>query len=230
MRSPQKLPPNSTSRVADQKLRFDRSRRGFTLIELLMVIAIIGVLAAITFGISTGVRNTQARAKAKAELAVISQAIEQFKARYGDYPWHDSGGSNTNQMLLFALTGRMTMGTDTNGNMVVDATEVDQDSVEVLKRPKFLDDTKFSTTEDNSGNTLEVLDPWGNPYIYWYKWEEIENANPTWDVFGFHLYSTGPNGEAANDAIKDKIDEPSGVIENDFRAVADEQGIIFAGE
>jgi prepilin-type N-terminal cleavage/methylation domain-containing protein len=228
MRSPQKIPPNSTSRVANQKLRLKRSRRGFTLIELLMVIAIISILAAITFGISTGVRNTQARAKAKAELAVISQAIEQFKARYGDYPWHDSDrGDDTNQMLLFALTGRMTMSTDTAGNMVVDATEVDQDSAEVLKRPKFLDDTKFFTTKDASGNTLKLLDPWGNPYIYWYKWEATPDA---WDVFGFHLYSTGPNGEEANNAIKDKIDNPSGVIENDFRTVADAEGIIFAGE
>ena len=88
-------------------------RRGFTLIELLMVIAVILILASITFGISRGVQNAQARAKAKAELATISQALEQFKSRYGDYPWHDSdegsypssSGEVTNGMLLYALTG-----------------------------------------------------------------------------------------------------------------------------
>ena len=85
------------------------SNRGFTLIELLVVIAIIMVLAGITFGISRGVQNAQARTRAKAELAVLSQGIEQFKLRYGDYPWHDSGGSDTNKMLLFALTGRLAM-------------------------------------------------------------------------------------------------------------------------
>jgi prepilin-type N-terminal cleavage/methylation domain-containing protein len=92
--------------------------QGFTLIELLMVIAVILILTGITFGISRGVQNAQARAKTKAELATISQAIEQFKSRYGDYPWHDSsitdyptpnGGDPTNTMLLFALTGRLTM-------------------------------------------------------------------------------------------------------------------------
>ena len=65
------------------------NRNGFTLIELLMVIAVILILAGITFGVSRGVQNAQARTKARAELATIAQAIEQFKSRYGDYPWHD---------------------------------------------------------------------------------------------------------------------------------------------
>lgn len=212
-------------------------QQGFTLIELLMVIAVILILAGITFGISRGVQNAQARAKAKAELATISQAIEQFKVRYGDYPWHDSDGSDTNQMLLFALTGRMTMERQPDGSIVVDATVVDQDDPDVLARPKFLDDTKFSTNKDGSGNTLNLLDPWGNEYVYWYKWENTENAarnNPSaekWDVFGYHLYSTGPKGDSANTAIKAEIpSETTGVLTNDFRDVANAEGIIFAGE
>lgn len=204
-----------------------RSKQGFTLIELLMVIAVILILAGVTFGISRGVQNAQARAKAKAELATISQAIEQFKSRYGDYPWHDSDGSDTNQMLLFALTGRMTMERQADGSIEVDATETDQNNADVLKRPKFLDDTKFSTRTDAAGNTLELLDPWGNPYIYWYKWEDTPD---NWDVFGYHLYSTGQKGDSANTAIKTKIDTTSGVIADDFRETANAEGIIFSGE
>ena len=45
--------------------------QGFTLIELLMVIAVILILTGITFGISRGVQNAQARAKTKAELATM---------------------------------------------------------------------------------------------------------------------------------------------------------------
>ena len=212
--------------------RHSQSKRqqGFTLIELLMVIAVILILAGITFGISRGVQNAQARAKAKAELATISQAIEQFKSRYGDYPWHDSGGSDTNQMLLFALTGRLVMEKQTDGSISVTST-LSQDDAEVIKRPKFLDDTKFSTQVDGSGNSIQLLDPWGMPYVYWYKWEAAENAGPVWDVFGFHLYSTGPNGDAANNAIKVKIpNENTGVLDDDFRDVANAEGIIFAGE
>ena len=68
------------------------SKQGFTLIELLTVISLLVALAGITFGITRGVRSAQGRAKAKAELATLSQAIELYKGRYGDYPWHQSGG------------------------------------------------------------------------------------------------------------------------------------------
>jgi prepilin-type N-terminal cleavage/methylation domain-containing protein len=205
-------------------------RDGFTLIELLMVVTVILILASITFGISRGVQNAQARAKARAELATISQALEQFKSRYGDYPWHQSGGgdaTDNNKMLLYALTGRMILA-DPNPNDAtneIEAIEItDQEQIE--RNPKFLDDTKFSTTSTGR-RTQNLLDPWGNPYIYWYKWDE----NPEdWEVFGYHLYSTGPNGQAANAAIKERIDESSGVIQTDFREVADQEGIIFAGE
>ncbi|MFP4673738.1 MAG: type II secretion system protein, partial [Opitutales bacterium] len=67
--------------------RHQARTRGFTLIELLMVIAVIMLLAGLTFGISTGVRNAQARAEAKGELATLQQGLERFKSQHGDYPW-----------------------------------------------------------------------------------------------------------------------------------------------
>jgi prepilin-type N-terminal cleavage/methylation domain-containing protein len=204
-----------------------KRQQGFTLIELLMVIAVILILAGITFGISRGVQNAQARAKAKAELATISLAIEQFKSRYGDYPWHKQGEVDTNKTLLFALTGRLVLGdpdpqdskNETKALIIDTQNQIDAN-------PKFLDDTKFSTSLIN-GETTNLLDPWGQPYIYWYKWDNEPND---WDVFGFHLYSTGPKGSSADDAIKTKINSSSGVFDDDFREIANAEGIIFAGE
>ncbi len=75
-----------------------------------MVIAVIGILAGITFGISGGVQNARARTQAKAELAALSQALEQFKSRNGDYPWvsGDPADAEDNGKLLFqALVGWM---------------------------------------------------------------------------------------------------------------------------
>ncbi|MDP4645345.1 MAG: prepilin-type N-terminal cleavage/methylation domain-containing protein [Opitutales bacterium] len=203
------------------------SKQGFTLIELLMVIAVILILAGITFGIARGVQNAQARARAKADLAAISQAIEQFKSQYGDYPWHKQGEADTNKTLLYALTGRLVLA-DPNPNDTTNEIKAviitDQDEIE--KKPKFLDDTKFSTS--STGNeTTNLLDPWGNPYIYWYKWD---NSSGDWEVFGYHLYSTGPTGAAANTKIKTKIDLTTGVIDTGFRDVANAAGIIFTGE
>jgi prepilin-type N-terminal cleavage/methylation domain-containing protein len=204
-----------------------KRQQGFTLIELLMVIAVILILAGITFGISRGVQNAQARTKAKAELAVISQAIEQFKSRYGDYPWHKQGELDTNKTLLFALTGRMVLAdpSPTDDTTEIKAIEI-TDEAQIDKNPKFLDDSKFSTKKIGQSST-NLLDPWGEPYIYWYKWDNEPND---WDVFGFHLYSTGPKGSSANDAIKTKINISSGVFDDDFRDVANAEGIIFAGE
>lgn len=207
--------------------RLRPKQQGFTLIELLMVIAVILILAGITFGISRGVQNAQARAKAKAELATISQAIEQFKSRYGDYPWHKSGETDTNKTLLYALTGRLVLkDPDPNDSVTEIKAVLITDQNQIDKNPKFLDDTKFSTTEAG-GATTNLLDPWGNPYIYWYKWDDALEA---WDVFGYHLYSTGPNGNSANTVIKTKINTSTGVIDDDFRDAANAEGIIFAGE
>ncbi len=222
--------------VSSPLTRLRRSKQqGFTLIELLMVIAVILILAGITFGISRGVQNAQARAKAKAELATISQAIEQFKSRYGDYPWHDSddsaypksSGEVTNEMLLYALTGRLVMERNSSGDLVVNHVADSLDNAQVKKNPKFLDHTKFSTSGTDDA-PVALLDPWGNPYVYWYKWENSPNS---WDVFGFHLYSMGPKGNSANNALKEQIpDESTGVLNEGFRDVANAEGIIFTGE
>ncbi|MGB0419183.1 MAG: type II secretion system protein, partial [Opitutales bacterium] len=72
------------------------NKAAFTLIELLMGIAILGVLAAITFGVFQGVKDWQNRARAKAELSVLSQALERFKSKYGDYPWTAVGSDPSN--------------------------------------------------------------------------------------------------------------------------------------
>jgi prepilin-type N-terminal cleavage/methylation domain-containing protein len=220
--------------------------QGFTLVELLTVFGIIAILVAISFGITRGVQNAQKRAKAKVELMAITQALEEFKAQYGDYPWHDSDDSDyptppnpedpeetievTNVMLLYALTGRIKFDPQSDEEPVSKLADSLEDEA-VENTPKFLDISKFYTLEDVSGNPVALLDPWGNPYIYWYKWENDEmQPNPPWDVFGYHLYSTGPNGDEANQAIKDKgfEDMEKGILNDDFRDVADAEGIIFA--
>ena len=204
-----------------------KRKQGFTLIELLMVITVILILAGITFGISRGVQNAQARTKARAELATIAQAIEQFKSRYSDYPWHKSGETDTNKTLLYALTGRLVI---KDPNPIDNISKIEAiiitDDNQIRRNPKFLDETKFATTEIN-GETTNLLDPWGNPYMYWYKWDD----NPSsYEMFGYHLYSTGPSGNTANISIKTKINANTGLVADDFRETANEAGIIFAGE
>ncbi|MEC8330291.1 MAG: prepilin-type N-terminal cleavage/methylation domain-containing protein, partial [Verrucomicrobiota bacterium] len=64
----------SFSSTNPKTITYSRSAAsGLTLIELLVAISVILVLSGITFGIFRGVQNAQARAQAKAELAVIAQ-------------------------------------------------------------------------------------------------------------------------------------------------------------
>lgn len=210
-------------------------KHGFTLIELLMVIAIMVILAGITFGIARGVYNAQARSTAKAELATISQAIEQFKLTYGDYPWHDSDTGDypdpdedkTNAMLMYALTGRLIMERQSNGEVDVVMVDESLSDANVKKNPSFIDPSKFTY----SGTDIapeHFLDPWGQPYKYWYKWENAENDDPgTWEMFGFHLYSKG--ADSLEDTTK-IADDGSGIIADDYRDGENNIDNIFSGE
>ena len=165
------------------------ANHGFTLIELLMVIAVIMILAGITFGISRGVQNAQARAAAKAELAVLAQALEGYKATHGDYPWAADGDE-----LAQALMGWMAF--SGSGSSVTFA-DLSADDVPDSGPKSFIDPTKldYSGTlpdgpQDEPGAGA-FQDPWGNDYVYKYK----ASAADSWEVFGYHLYSVGANGE-----------------------------------
>ena len=60
--------------------------RAFTLVELLTVIAVIGVLAAMGLAVMGSVKKTAILNHAKAELAQIKTAIDNYKHDRGYYP------------------------------------------------------------------------------------------------------------------------------------------------
>jgi len=73
------------------------SLQGFTLIELLVTITVIALLAGLTLAAVGGVNQKASRDKAKAEIAAISNALEQFKSVREDYPTN----SDTNNFYLW---------------------------------------------------------------------------------------------------------------------------------
>lgn len=61
-------------------------RRAFTLVEMLMVIAIIGILAALLLVAVNAARNAAARGRVSMQINHLSTALERFQQKYGAYP------------------------------------------------------------------------------------------------------------------------------------------------
>ena len=82
-----------------------RSRRGFTLIELLVVILILAILAALIVPRVVGKTSDAKIAAAKADLATISSALQNFRLDCDRYPTTEEGLSALSTAPSSGATG-----------------------------------------------------------------------------------------------------------------------------
>lgn len=196
-------------------------RRAFTLVETLVVLGVIMILVGIFMGIQRYVYVEQARTRARAELHVIANALEQFKLIYGDYPYHDSNfgrwtgsdESKTNQQMFYALTGRLTMRRNpADGSIVMEKYPQDFN----YQKRIFLEQGRFTVSADE-----RLVDPWGNPYFYHYRWSNMPNL---YQIPGFLLYSMGPSGRRNTSSIGN-----DGIIPLNYPSQPNNEDNIFYG-
>lgn len=183
----------------------------FTLIELLTVVAIIGILAAITFGVSRGVNERAAINQARAELSVLASALEAYKRQYGDYPQTGSaanapsGTAATNDgpgILFNALAGKR--GPKASPVVAMNGKVFVQPDRLSLQSSTALPDPANSTSVANA-----FLDPWGRRYLYFYK------TGDDWRLSSYVLYSVGPNNAHAAPSSTGIVDfEESNNLDN----------------
>lgn len=70
----------------------NRQQRSFTLIELLIVVAIIGILAAIAVPNFLNAQTRAKLAKVRADMKNLSTALESYHLDHNHYPYFDGGG------------------------------------------------------------------------------------------------------------------------------------------
>jgi prepilin-type N-terminal cleavage/methylation domain-containing protein len=160
----------------------------FTLLELLAVVAIIGVLALIAFTAVGGASDRTRRQRCHADLALLAQALEGYRAQFGDYPQtgpavNDPAGTAATDdgpgVLFNALIGRRGPGV---ALVPIESHQFVSISVLTLQA----DDLPAVESTRQTANAF--LDPWGRRYLYFYR------TGPAWNLRAPLLLSAGPDG------------------------------------
>ncbi len=160
------------------------SREAFTLLEMVVVLAILVVLTGVAGTVFFGQRAETEKDRARADLQIIQQGLEAYRARFGSYPKLPDDYSNYDDIsepeeyLLNALCGQIGPEHD----------DLSEASIPPMVNYSLLTfrakDLPLTEIKKNS-----IIDPWDNAYEYEYSPDE-----ESWVIFGYTLRSYGPNG------------------------------------
>ncbi len=179
--------------------------RAFTLVELLAVIAIIGILAGITYTAVDGILDRAKRSSTRALIDSIDSGLQMFKTNFGHVPYDKDDGSggipdstedNQEYVRLWLL------GLDYEGEP--DGTHSDKSSRNVRKNQLWNGPYVEIRIERHLGaKDLDYyfIDSWGNPlYFEFYDPEDTSGDHrPIFNIDKWDIWSKGRDGEGTED-------------------------------
>ncbi|MEZ0227769.1 MAG: type II secretion system protein [Planctomycetota bacterium] len=148
-------------------MRPSSRRQGFTIVELLVVIAVIGVLTAISFPVLSSVRRGQKAKATKVLIENLKLKIEEYAADFGDFPPSNpkllglpSNGTNDGiECLVRCLSTKRKKGP------YYEAPEEQLKNTDSDKLVSGNPTESYMTTRE----LFELADSFGNPLVYFHN-------------------------------------------------------------
>lgn len=163
-----------------------RPRRGFTLVELLVVIAVIIILAAISFT-AVGVLSRQGnRKKAETQFQLLASGLDLYRAEAGAYPQHTGTPEDGSKVVYQALSGN---GDDQlGGSTPPSANPRRQDLLREPYVPELLPGSDGKQKWLSSTYPFQIVDPWNE------RWNYLSGNPGNQDNAGYDLWSRAGAG------------------------------------
>ena len=183
----------------------------FTLMEILIAIAIIAVLASLTFGGMSYYGEKMKYSRTEVLIASIERALEDYKSDNGFYPQGD-GGLGSSEQLYIALYGDGKLGNTAGVVSIVEAPDgdntgaTDGEAYLGTLNPTF---KGKSSNVENQGGTYVIIDSWDNDVDnndrnqLRYRHDPTDSLGAKNDMMNpvndFDLWSKGSNGKGPPD-------------------------------